>query len=332
MEKNSKINIGIIGLGVMGKNHVRVCNELSNFEILGVADIKQEAVDEIKSKYQVKAFLDYKELLEMPGLDAVVVATSDQFHREPCELAAEKKLSIFLEKPIATSVEDGEAIIEVAKKNDVKLMVGHTLRYDPRYIAVKQAAEENKFGDYVHFFARRNATTWSGKRVQGRAEVVVFQGVHDIDFLEWMTGDKIVRVCAESVTKSMTDLGVADTIVATLKFSNGAVGLLEQSWGLPYGVPWMLDAQLEVVGTKGAMYIDTRAPAISQFLDNKYAQPEVILGLPGSHYLQDEYSWFYDYLAGEKEASASGEEALSALRVAKAIVESMNQKTCVDIY
>lgn len=331
MDKNSKVKIGIIGLGVMGKNHVRVCNDLLNFEVLGISDVRQEAIDEVQAEYPIKAFLDYEELLEMPGLDAVVIATSDQFHRAPCELAAKKKLSIFLEKPIATSLEDGQAIIDIAKKHDVKLMVGHTLRFDPRYIAVKRAANEGKFGEYVHFYARRNATTWSGKRVQGRAEVVVFQGVHDIDFLQWITEDKIVRVSAEAVTRNMTDLGVADTIVSTLKFSSGAVGLLEQSWGLPYGLPWMLDAALEVVGTKGAMYIDTRAPAISAFFDNKYTQPEVILGLPGSHYLKDEYAWFFDYLMGKKEASAKGEEALSALQVADAIVTSMKNQVVVEI-
>lgn len=331
MEKNNVINIGVIGLGVMGKNHVRVCNELSNFNVLGVADIRKEAIEEIESQYDIKAYLDYRELLDIPNLDAVVIATSDQFHREPCEVAAAKGVSIFLEKPIATSIEDGEAILNVTKRNGVKLMVGHTLRYDPRYVAVKQAAEDGKFGDFIHFYARRNATTWSGKRVQGRAEVVVFQGVHDIDFLQWLTGEKINRVSAEAITKNMFELGVADTIMATLRFSNGAIGLLEQSWGLPYGLPWMLDAQLEIVGTEGAMYIDSKAPAVATFFDKKYVQPEVILGLPGSHYLRDEYYWFYEFLHGNKEASASGEDALSALQVATAIVDSVNQNTRIDL-
>lgn len=319
---NDRIGVGIIGLGVMGKNHVRVCKAMPEVELLGVADIRAETVKEISEQYALPGFTDYRELLELPGLQAVVVATSDQFHREPCEQAAAKGLAIFLEKPIATTVEDGQAILEAVNRHKVKMMVGHTLRYDPRYIAVKQAAESGKFGEFVHLFARRNATTWSGKRVQGRAEVVVFQGVHDIDFFHWLTGAKITRVTAEAVTKNMAELGVADTIMATMRFSNGAIAVLEQSWGLPYGLPWMLDAQLEVVGTQGAMYIDTRAPSVAMFFEGKYSQPEVILGLPGAHYLQDEYQWFLAYLAGEKEASATGEEALEALRVAQAIVES----------
>lgn len=329
--KKDKVNIGIIGLGVMGKNHVNICAEHPNYELVGVSDVNQDAVDEVLSKHKVKAFTDYRDLLEIPELDAVVVATPDQFHLEPSVLAAKKKLAIFLEKPIATTIKDAEAIIAATKQNDVKLMVGHTLRYDPRYIAVKQAAQDGKFGEFIHFYARRNATTWSGKRVQGRAEVVIFQGVHDIDFLQWITNDKIIRVSAESVSRNLRDLNVADTIMATLVFSSGAIGLLEQSWGLPYGLPWMLDAQLEVVGTQGAMYIDTRAPSISSFFEKKYTQPEVILGLPGSHYLKDEYNWFYEFLLGNKEASASGEDALSALRVANAIVNSMNQNIAVKI-
>lgn len=331
MKNNDAVNIGIIGLGVMGKNHVNVCSELHNFNVVGVSDIQPEVLAEVEDRYNIPGFLDYREMLEKLELDAVVIATSDQFHKDPCEFAAKRKVSIFLEKPIATTVVDAEAIIKSINDYGVKLMVGHTLRYDPRYVAVKHAAENGKFGEFIHFFARRNATTWSGKRVQGRAEVVIFQGVHDIDFLQWLTGTKIIRVSAESVTKNMAELGVADTIMATLSFSNGAIGLLEQSWGLPYGLPWMLDAQLEVVGTKGAMYIDTKAPGVTSFMDGKYTQPEIILGLPGSHYLKDEYRWFYDFLLGEKEASASGEEALEALRVAEAIVESMNKNSKINL-
>ncbi len=260
-----------------------------------------------------------------------MVATPDQFHREPCELAASKGLHIFLEKPIAASFEDGQAILEARERYGIKLMVGHTLRYDPRYVAIQQAAASGKFGDIIHMYARRNATVWSGRRIEGRAEVVVFQGVHDIDFFHWMTGAKVTRVWAESVSKVLTELGVADTIIATLRFSNGAVALLEQSWGLPYGLPSMLDAQLEVVGTQGAAYLDTRAPSISMFTEDRYTQPDVILNLPGAHYLKDEHEHFLAYLEGEVAPQASGEEALEALRVANAILHSTKTATPIEL-
>jgi predicted dehydrogenase len=201
-------------------------------------------------------------------------------------------------------------------------MVGHTLRYDPRYLAVQTAVKEGKLGELIHIYTRRNATVVSGRRLEGRVEAAIFQGVHDLDFCLWITGSKIVRVYAESISKVLTDLHVSDTVMATLRFENGTIGLFEQSWGLPAGLPSPLDAGLEVVGTQGAAYLDLRAQSISMFVNGKYTQPDIIYGLPDLHFLMDEHSWFVAYLNGEVEPKVSGEEAFEALRVADAIVRS----------
>ncbi len=329
--KDSVLRVGVIGLGVMGARHAQVCRELRGLELLGVADIKPEVARRIADQFDVPGYTDYRELLENRNLDAVVIATSDQFHREPCEAAASRGLDIFLEKPIAMTIADGQAIIAAVQRHRVKLMVGHTLRYDPRYIAVQQAAAEGKFGDIVHIYARRNATVRSGRRLEGRADAVMFQGVHDIDALHWITGAKVTRVWAESVSKVLTDLKIPDATVATLRFSNGAIALMEQSWALPVGLPALLDAQLEVVGSKGAAYVDFHQPSLSFFTDGVWTQPDVILALPGAHYLKDEYEQFMAFVAGRAEPKVSGEDALQALRVALAIVESAKTGQPVEL-
>ncbi len=329
--KETGLRLGVIGLGVMGARHAQVCRELRGLELLGVADIKPEVARRVAEQLGVPGYTDYRELLENRNLDAVVIATSDQSHREPCEAAASRSLDIFLEKPIAMTIADGEAIIAAAQRHHVKLMVGHTLRYDPRYIAVQQAAAEGKFGDIVHIYARRNATVRSGRRLEGRADAVMFQGVHDIDALHWITGARVTRVWAESVSKVLTDLNIPDATIATLRFSNGAIALLEQSWALPVGVPALLDAQLEVVGSKGAAYVDFHQPSLSLFTDGVWSQPDVILALPGAHYLKDEYEQFMAFVDGRAEPKVSGEEALQALRVALAIVESAKTSQPIDL-
>jgi predicted dehydrogenase len=316
------LRVGVIGLGVMGLRHAQVCHELASIELAGVADIKADVAKSAGEQFGAPGFADYRELLETTAMDAVVIATPDQFHREPCELAAARGLDIFLEKPIALTLADGQAIIDAAHRHNVKLMVGHTLRYDPRYIAVQQAAANGKFGDIIHIYARRNATVRSGRRLQGRTDAMLFQGVHDIDFLLWLTGAKVTRVSAESVSKVLTDLNIPDATIATLRFSNGAIALLEQSWALPIGVPALLDAQLEVVGSKGAAYIDFHQSSLSLFTDSSWSQPDAILSLPGAHYLKDEHEQFLAFVAGRAEPKVSGEDALEALRVALAIVES----------
>lgn len=331
MDKSKILRVGVIGLGVMGLRHAQVCHELASIELVGVADIKPEVVQRASEQFGVRGFSDYQELLEHVAMDAVVIATPDQFHRAPCELAAARGLDIFLEKPIALTLADGQAIIDAARQHNVKLMVGHTLRYDPRYIAVKQAALNDKFGDIIHLYARRNATVRSGRRLEGRTDAMLFQGVHDIDFLLWLTGAKVTRVWAESVSKVLTDLKIPDATLATLRFANGAVALLEQSWALPIGVPALLDAQLEVVGSKGAAYIDFHQPSLSFFTDGAFTQPDVILSLPGAHYLKDEHEQFIAFVNGTAAPKVSGEDALEALRVALAIVESAQTGKPVEL-
>ncbi len=331
MKDSKDLRVGVIGLGVMGARHAQACSEMRGIELLGVADVKPEVMKRMADQLGVPGYTDYRELLENKNLDAVVIATSDQFHREPCEFAAEKGLAIFVEKPIAMNVADGQAIIDAARRHNVKLMVGHTLRYDPRYAAIHQAAVEGKFGDIIHLYARRNATVRSGRRLEGRADAVMFQGVHDIDGLHWITGAKVTRVWAESVSKVLTDLKIPDATLATLRFSNGAIAVMEQSWALPVGVPALLDAQLEVVGSKGVAYVDFHQPSLSFFTDGAWSQPDVILSLPITHYLKDEYERFMAYVAGRAEPQVSGEDALAALRVALAIVESAKIGKPIDL-
>jgi predicted dehydrogenase len=331
MSQEKDLRVAVIGLGVMGARHAQVCSELRGIELKGVADIKPETVERISQQLGVPSFTDYRQMLEQVELDAVVVATPDQYHREPCEMAASKELDIFLEKPIAMELADGQAIIAATRRHNVKLMVGHTLRYDPRYIAVQQAAVAGKLGDLIHLYARRNATVRSGRRLEGRTDAVMFQGVHDIDALHWITGAKVTRVWAESVSKVLTDLKVPDATIATLRFSNGTIALMEQSWALPVGVPALLDAQLEVVGSKGAAYIDFHQSSLSLFTDGALSQPDVILALPGAHYLKDEYEQFIAFVHGRAEPKVSGEEALEALRVAIAIVESAKCGKPIDL-
>ena len=325
------LRVAVIGLGAMGSRHAHVCRQMPGIELLGVADIKPEVTERLAGELGVPGYTDYKEMLQRLPLDAVVVATSDPFHVEPCQAAAAAGLHIFLEKPIATTVEDGQAIIQAAKQHGVKLMVGHTLRYDPRYKAIQQAVAAGKLGEIVHAYARRNATTWSGRRLGGRTETMIFQGVHDLDALQWIVGARITRVYAEGVSKVLTDLGISDAIVTTLRFASGAVALMEQSWALPYGVPTLVDAQLEVVGSQGAAYIDGRAPSFALFTDGKYTQPDVILHLPEQYYLRDEYAAFLAYASGEAEPVVSGEVALDALRVAHAVLQSMRSSKPVEL-
>jgi predicted dehydrogenase len=322
MKSEKKYSIGVIGLGVFGARHASVCLCHPNFQLVGVVDVRQDLVEKYSQELGVPGFVDYHDLLEIPGIDVVTVATSDQFHHAPCKDAAQKGINIFLEKPIADSSAHAKEIIQDQKAHHIKLMVGHTLRYDPRYVAIKQTVMDGKLGDIIHVYARRNATVTSGRRLQGRVDAMIFQGVHDLDFLQWLTDSKVIKVYAEAASNVLKDLNVNDTTMATLRFENGVIGLLEQSWALPAGMPSALDVELEVVGTEGSAYLDLRSQSISVFSGGKLKQPDLIYELPDQHFLFDEYTHLACYLDGRTQPKISGEEALSALEVAEAIMQS----------
>jgi len=320
MNSEKIYSIGVIGLGVFGARHALVCLNHPNFRLVGVADVRQELAEKYSKELGVPSFIDYHDLLEIPGINVVTIATSDQFHHGPCKDAAQKGINIFLEKPIADTSIHAKEIIQHQKELGIKLMVGHTLRYDPRYIAIKQMLMDGKLGEIIHVYARRNATVTSGRRLQGRVDAMIFQGVHDLDFLQWLTGSKVKKVYAEATSNVLKDLKVNDTTMATLRFENGVIGLLEQSWALPAGMPSALDVELEVVGTEGSAYLDLRSQSISVFSGGKLKQPDLIYELPDQHFLIDEYTHLARYLDGKAEPKISGEEALSALEVAEAIM------------
>ena len=316
------MRIGVIGAGVMGERHARAISQLPYLTLAAVDDANPAVAERVGQALGAPAYTDTHAMLDRERLDAVTVATADQFHREPTVAALARGLAVFLEKPVASSLADADAIVTVAEQARAKVMVGHTLRYDARYRAVAQAARDGKLGDIIHLYARRNATTWSGKRIGGRASVTVFQGVHDFDAVRWITGAEVTRVYGASVSKALTELGVADSVMATLHLSNGAVAVVEQSWGVPYGVPAMLDARLEVVGTLGAAYVDMTPQGLSLFTDGRYTQPDTIYADPGLHMLKDAYQTFVAYVQGQGEPVASLADGVAALRIALAVDES----------
>ena len=120
---------GVIGIGVMGKNHARIYSELGILK--AVADVDKEKVKEISGKYNVEGYVNYREMLEKEKLDLVSVVVPTNKHREVSLDVINKGVNLLIEKPIANTVEEGVEIIKNAKKKNVKLLIGHIERFNP---------------------------------------------------------------------------------------------------------------------------------------------------------------------------------------------------------
>ncbi len=272
------LGAAVIGLGMMGQRHARVWAELPGTRLAAVYDVNADLAAEQAAAYDLSPAASLEEALSAPGVDLVSVCTDDRYHLEPCMAAARAGKQVLVEKPLALNLADADAIIAACDQAGVTLMVGHVVRFDPRYQAAKQAIDAGEVGDVIHVYGRRNNILASGKRIGGRASVAFFLGSHDLDLMRWFIGAEAVRVYAESSRKALADIGADDTIYTLLKYDNGAVGCLETCWAIPEGVPNTLDARLEVVGTAGRVAVRVGDESLEVAGHDRARRPDIAYG------------------------------------------------------
>ena len=167
------VRTGVVGAGFMGRLHGRLLAELPNAEVAGVVDARPEVAAQVAEEMGTQAYPSVESLLDsISNLDAVIVATPESEHRPAVEAAAARGCAVFVEKPIASNLGDADAMIEACERAAVPLMVGHILRHESAYVAMRQAVEETHLGRLMTAYARRNATIQEGHRLGGRTSVV----------------------------------------------------------------------------------------------------------------------------------------------------------------
>lgn len=325
--KMSGVRMAIIGAaGHMGKRFVNILATHPEVSLEAVADINREGIDSLPAAEGVKRYADYSEMLDAhPGIEAVIVATPDGVHRDPCVACFERGFHVLVEKPLADSVEDALAIARAARRSQRVLLVGHTLRFDARYVQARDAVAAGEIGEVVFMAARRNDFLRSPYRIGGRTSPIFFLGVHDIDVFQWFCGERAARVSAVKVTKRLQELGVEDGVFLRVQFPSGCVATLEASWLLPDSMG-KSDSQLEVVGTKGSLFIDGYFTGLRIHGEAGWRQPDTVLvpmlygKLSGA--LRFEVDHFLDCVSGRSAPAISPDEALSAVRVAVTALRS----------
>ncbi len=332
----AELGAAVIGLGMMGERHGRIWAELPQTRLVAVYDIIPEKAQEMAAEYGCLAASSLEAAIDAAGVNIVSVCTDDQAHLEPCTVAAEAGKHVLVEKPLATDVADCDAIIAAAESNGVRLMVGHVVRFDPRYQVAKAAIDEGRVGDIVQIYGRRNNVLASGRRIGPRTSVAYFLGVHDLDIMRWYIGCEAVRVYAESCRKVLTEEGADDSIFTLLKYENDAVGCLETCWVVPEGQPNTLDARLEVVGTKGRVAVragDSEPLEVSgteRSWRPDIAYGPIYTGQQGGA-LKYQLEHFARCIIDDKEFLISAQDAKAAVVLARAIHQSLESGAPVKV-
>ncbi|HID08330.1 MAG TPA: Gfo/Idh/MocA family oxidoreductase [Armatimonadetes bacterium] len=332
MQMGQEIGVGVIGVGTFGSLHAKVYSQLDGCKLIAVADVNEERLQQVCDHIGVDGYTDYHELLKRDDITAVSICTTDELHVEPCIATAHAGKHIFVEKPLALTPEDCDRIIQSADTAKVLLMVGHILRFDPRYYTARMAIAGGKIGELVHMYARRNNPIGSARRLATHTSVLFFLGIHDIDFMNWCVGAKVQRVSAEATHRILSD--TPDSVLATLRFANGTIALLEVSWVLPESFPGRLDAQFEAVGTTGTIYVNGSSEVMT-IAHERIEQPELfyapeVLG-ECTGILMNELRHFINCVRYGTPPLITGNDAKTAVEVACAIKRSYETGSIVEL-
>jgi predicted dehydrogenase len=330
------VGFGVIGTGIVGGAwHAHVYHQMPQAKLVAVCDLNEKLAKDIAQKYDVEhVYTDYRELLKNPDIQAVSIATPDFAHREIAVAAAEAGKHILVEKPLATNVEDAEAIMDAVNKAGVKLMVDFHNRISPPFSTVKGSIENGELGDVKYIYARLSNTTFVATQMlpwAGKSSALWFLASHTFDLSQWLLADKPKRVYAvsrEGVLKSK-GIDTEDFHVAIIEFENGAVVTLENSWILPETEPNVFNFKLEVVGSKGSMYVNTSDHrTVEKYTQDSSNLPDILgVTFDGnsprmSGFVLEAIARFVDAVVDDQPVLVSGEDGLMVTRVLAAIEES----------
>jgi predicted dehydrogenase len=312
-----QLNVGVIGLGEIGAIHCDALMQLPQAKLLAVADIDKGKAKQITQQTGAQPYQDYKELLAREDIDAVIVATPDHLHKEPCIHAAQAGKHILVEKPLAMTLEDCEAILEAVEKANVKLMVGFTLRFFPQYQHAKNSIEKGELGNLISLFARRTNLITQSQRLKGRTGVLFFLGIHDFDVLRWMVGADAKEIYCIAAKHDRSSYKVEDETFTTIRFENSVIACAHIGWCIPEGHPSGFDFKLDITGTNGLLNLDMMRQGVEKHVAGQTSFP------PMASPLIAEDRSFVDAVLYNQNVSVTGEDGLKAVEMTLAALESI---------
>ena len=331
-----ELGVGVVGVGFIGNLHARIFSELPTAKLIAVADIDRERAKKVAQSYNCDFYDNFEALCAREDIEAVSICLPDKIRIGPVLKAAQSKKHILLEKPIAITVKEALEIEKIVKKYEVRIMPAHLLRFDPRYVMVHEQILLGNLGELIHIRAKRQTTSSIQERLKGRTSMMFYTGFHDIDMFQWYAGSDIEEVYAKKVSKLYEE----DCVFILLSFKNKAVGSLEVSYSLPEscrrgpGLGGLLWCELEVVGTKGAGYVDIFNQGVKLYTDSFYLPdtlhwPEYNGEIHGD--LKEEIYHFVDAINNDKPFLVSIEDAIKTVKVIEAVFKSIKLKQPIKI-
>jgi scyllo-inositol 2-dehydrogenase (NAD+) len=333
----SKLGLGVVGVGEMGKRHAEnLAGLVPNARLVAVADTNLDRARSVAQELEVDYYHDSIEsLVARKDVQAVVIASPAKFHPHAIQLAAAAGKDIFCEKPLALTLEEADIALEAVAKAGVRLQMGHMRRYDPAYAEAKRRIETGEIGEPVIFKSiGRDAKAPPASYFECGWNGTLFHdnSVHDFDLATWLMDDAVIEVHTFAAARAVPQLGVQglfDSGVVNLRFARGAIGNVESFVDARYGY----DVRTEIVGTKGTIQVGSLRDVPIQFLTEAGSQNKMVdhflVRFAGAYLI--EMRDFVDMVRSDRLPQVTGADGRQALAVAVAAVTSVRESRSIQL-
>jgi myo-inositol 2-dehydrogenase / D-chiro-inositol 1-dehydrogenase len=250
----TSIGVGLIGAGRIGRLHAtNLAQRVARTQLLTVADVNPAAAAQVANQWGAQAATDYRQLLDDPQIDAILICSATDTHAQIIIEAAAAGKHIFCEKPIDLTLAKIDAALAAVAASGVKLQIGFNRRFDTNHARVRQAIVNGEIGEpHLFHIISRDPAPPPISYIQVSGGIFLDMTIHDFDMARFLMGCEATEVYAVGgvrIDPAIGEAGDIDTALTTLKFSNGAVGVIDNSRQAVYGY----DQRVEVFGSKGSI-------------------------------------------------------------------------------
>ena len=322
------LNIGVIGAGVWGKNHIRVISEIGSANLIRVADLEENSLNGLSKTFKIDVTKDYKDILNDSEIEAVSICTPASTHYKIIKDALEAGKHVLVEKPLALNSKDGEELVELAKDKGRILMVGHIFRFNPGVLRLKEEIKKGTFGKIYFMYGSR-----MGLMTPRPDCGVIFDfALHDIDTFCFLLDDLPIEV--NRVSNSYTRSKFEDVGFVTLKFKGNILANVGVSWLSPVKV-----RELWLVGEKKSAKLDYLTQELEIFdrgIEERFEERYESFGAfklitrQGDDYkprienkepLKEEILHFIDCVINNKKPIVDGKVGVEIIKILERVIE-----------
>ncbi|MBM4456667.1 MAG: inositol 2-dehydrogenase [Chloroflexi bacterium] len=331
----NRLNIAVIGTGRMGSVHVRnLVRKIPEANLVALCDIRLEAAQALADELGVpRVVRDYHELLADPDIPAVLIATSTDTHWFIIRDAALAGKQIFCEKPLALDLPSIDIALAAVAQAGVKLQVGFNRRFDPSFRRVRDIVASGAIGRpcILHIIAR-DPEPPSVEYAKASGGMFLDMTIHDFDMARFQVGEveEVYALGSVLVAPQLAEAGDVDTTLVTLKFANGALGVLDNSRQAVYGY----DQRLEVFCSAGTAHAENEAVNTVVVGD----QTGMHAALPPRFFMQrypetyvNEVREFIDCVLNDKAPSVTGRDGRLSVVLGYAALKSYRENRPVRV-